>query len=149
MLYAGVRAWFTARLRMSSHTMDSSLSCFARSFARFTCLSLEVACLSVMGSCAMSNSLQTPIMSTLSTGKDDVANVPSTSQSGGSLEGLPSVHASGEAGTSPEIVSLIAQTVWAALAAERANNSPSSLASTPPIPSVSCPSVPWTTTSVC
>ena len=57
--------------------------------------------------------------------------------------------ASGEAGISPAIVSLITQTVQVALAAERADNPPSSLASTLPIPSVSSPSVPSTATSVC
>ena len=76
-------------------------------------------------------------------------NVPSTSRSGGSLEGLPAVDASGEAGISLAIVSLITQTVRAALAAERADNPPLSLASTPPIPSVSSPSVPSTATSAC
>ena len=103
-----------------------------------------------MGSRATNNSLQTaPLMSTPSTGDNDVVNVPSTSHSGGSLEGLPAVDASGEAGISPAIVSLITQTVRAALAAERADNPPSSLASTPPIPSVSSPSVPSTATSAC
>ena len=103
-----------------------------------------------MGSRARNNSLQTaPLMSTPSTGDDDVVNVPSTSRTGGSLEGLPAVDASGEAGISPAIVLLITQTVQAALAAERADNPPSSLASTPPIPSVSSPSVPSTATSAC
>ena len=103
-----------------------------------------------MGSRATNNSLQTaPLMSTPSTGDDDVVNVPSTSRSGGSLEGLPTLDASGEAGISPAIVSLITQTVRAALAAERADNPPLSLASTPPIPSVSSPSVPSTATSAC
>ena len=103
-----------------------------------------------MGSRATNNSLQTvPLMSMPSTGDDDVVNVPSTSRSGGSLEGLPAMDASGEAGISPAIVSLITQTVRAALAAERADNPPSLLASTPPIPSVSSPSVPSTTTSAC
>ena len=101
-----------------------------------------------MGSRATNNSLQTaPLMSTPSTGDDVVANVPSTSRSGGSLEGLPAVDGSGDAGISPALVSLITQTVQAALAAERANNPPSSLASTPPIPSVSNPPVPSTLTS--
>ena len=128
---------------------DSSLSLFARSFARFTGL-LEFAYCSVMGSRATNNSLQTaPLMSTPSTGDDDVVNVPSTSRSGGSLEGLPAVDASGEAGISPAIVSLITQTVRAALAAKRADNPPSSLASTPPILSVSSPSVPSTAMSAC
>ena len=104
----------------------------------------------MIGSHATNNSLQTALtMSTPSTGDDDVANVPSTSGSGGSLEGLPAVDASGEAGISPAIVSLITQTVRAALAAKRANNPPSSLASTPPIPSVSSPSFPSTSTSAC
>ena len=88
-------------------------------------------------------------MSTPPTGDNDVANIPSTSQSSGTLEGLPAVDASGEAGISLAIVSLITQTVRAALAAECANTPPSSLASTPPIPSVPSPSVPWTTTSAC
>ena len=102
----------------------------------------------MVGSRGTNNSLQTaPLMSTPSTGHNDVANVPSTSRSGGSLEGLPAMDASGEAGISLVIVSLIAQTVRAALAAERADTPPSSLASTPPIPSVSSPSVPSTTTS--
>ena len=58
--------------------------------------------------------------------------------------------ASGEAGISPPIVPLITQTVRAALATECANNPPSLLASTPPIPSVSSPLVPApTTTSAC
>ena len=82
-----------------------------------------------------------------------MANAPSTSHAGGSLEGLPSalhaVDASGEAGISRAIASLIAQTVQAALAAERANSLPSSLASTPPIPIFSSPSAPSTTESVC
>ena len=103
-----------------------------------------------MGSRGTNNSLQTaPLMSTPPTGDDDVANIPLTLQSGGSLEGLPAVDASGEAGISPAIVSLITQTVQAALAAERANTPPPSLASTPPIPSVPSPSVPSTTTSAC
>ena len=105
-----------------------------------------------MGSCGTNNSLQTaPLISTPPTGDDDadVANIPSTSRSGGSLEGLPAVDVSGEVGISPAIVSLITQTVRAALAAERANTPPSSLASTPPIPSVPSPSVPSTTTSAC
>ena len=103
-----------------------------------------------MGSRGTNNSLQTaPLMSTPPTGDDDVANITSTSRSGGSLEGLLAVDASGEAGISPAIVSLITQTVRAALAAERANTPPSSLASTPPIPSVSSPSVPSTKTSAC
>ena len=103
-----------------------------------------------MGSRATNNSLQmAPLMSTPSTGDDDVVNVPSTSRCGGSLEGLPAVDASGEAGISPAIVSLITQTVQAALAAERADNPPSSLASTLPIPNVSSPSVPSTAMSVC
>ena len=101
-----------------------------------------------MGSRATNNSLQTaPLMSTPSTGDDVVANVPSTSRSGGLLEGLPAVDGSGDAGISLALVSLITQTVQAALAAERANNPPSSLASTPLIPSVSNPSVPSTMTS--
>ena len=85
-------------------------------------------------------------MSTPPTGDDDVANIPSTSRSGGTLEGLPAGDASGEAGFSPAVVSLITQTVRAALAGEH-----SSLvaASTPPIPSVPSPSVPSTTTSAC
>ena len=113
-------------------------------------LPLELSYLSVMGSRGTNNSLQTaPLMSTPPTGDDDVANTPSTSRSGGSLEGLPAVDASRLAGISPAIVSLITQTVRAALAAERANTPPSSLASTPPIPSVSSPSVPSTTTSAC
>ena len=96
-----------------------------------------------MGSRATNNSLQTaPLMSTPSTGDNDVVNVPSTSRSGGSLEGLP-------AWMLVAIVLLITQTVWAALAAECADNPPSSLASTPPIPSVSSPSVPSTATSAC
>ena len=127
---------------------DSSLSLFACSFARVY-LPLELSYLSVMGSRGMNNSLQTaPLMSAPSTG-DDVANVPLTSWSGGSLEGLPVVDASGEARISPVIVALITQSVRAALAAERANTPPSSLASTPPIPSVSNTSVPSTTTSAC
>ena len=121
---------------------DSSLS-FIRSFFRSLYLPLEVTCLSVMGSRATNNSLQTaPLMSTPSTGDDVVANVPSTSRPGGSLEGLPAMDGSGNAGISPALVSLITQTVQAALAAERATNPLSSLASTPPIPSVSNPSVP-------
>ena len=97
------------------------------------------------GKLKTNNSLQmAPLMSTPST-SDDV--VMSTSQSGGSLEGLPAMDGSGDAGISPALVSLITQTVQAALAAERANNPPSSLASTPPIPSMSNPSVPSTMTS--
>ena len=103
-----------------------------------------------MGSHGMNNSLQTaPLMSTPPTGDDDVANIPSTSWSGDSLEGLPARDASGEAGISLAIVSLITPTVQASLAAEHANTPPSLLATTPPIPSVSSPSVPSTTTSVC
>jgi len=61
-----------------------------------------------MGSHATNNSLQTAsLMSTQSTGDDDAANVPSTLRSGGSLKGLPAADASGEAGISPAIVSLI------------------------------------------
>ena len=91
----------------------------------------------MMGSRATNNSLQTAhLMSTPSSGDNDVENVPSTSRSGGSLEEMRAVDASGEAGISPAIVSLITQTVRAALAAERADNPPFSLASTPPIPSV-------------
>ena len=113
-------------------------------------LALELSYLSVMGSRGTNNSLQTaPLMSTPPTGDDDVANIPSTSQSGGTLEGLPAMDASGEAGISLAIVSLITQTVRAALAAERGNTPPSSLASTPPIPSVPSPSVPSTMTSAC
>ena len=48
-----------------------------------------------------------PLMSTPSTGNDVVVNVPSTSRSGGSLEGLPAVDGSGDAGISPALVSLI------------------------------------------
>ena len=103
-----------------------------------------------MGSRATNNSRQTaPLMSTPLSGDDYAANVPATSRSGGSHEGLPPADASGEDGISPAIVSLITQTVRAALAAERADNPPSSLASTPPIPSVSSPSVPSTAPSVC
>ena len=128
---------------------DSPLSLFARSFARFY-LHLEVTYLSVMGSRATNNSLQTaPLMSTPSSGDNDVENVPSISRSGGSLEEMRAVDASGEAGISPAIVSLITQTVRAALAAERADNPPLLLASTPPIPSVSSISVPSTTMSAC
>ena len=85
------------------------------------------------------------------TGEDDVANAPSTSHPSGSLEGLPSTSQSMDAGgeISPAIASLIAQTVWAALAAEHANNLPSSLTSTPPVPSVSSPLVPSTAASAC
>ena len=87
------------------------------------------------------------------TGEDDVANALSTSQPSGSLEGLPStsqaVDASGEAGISQAMASLIAQTGRAALAAERASNVSSLLASTPPVPSVSSPPVPATMASAC
>lgn len=63
-------------------------------------------------------------MSTPLTYDDDAVNVPATSRSGGSLEGLPAVDASGETGISPAIISLITHTVRAALAAERADNPP-------------------------
>ena len=89
---------------------------FIRSFLSFFYLPGEVVFLFAMGSRATNNSLQTaPIMSTPLTGQDDVVNALSTSPAGGSLEGLPSsshaVDASGEAGISPAIASLIAQTV--------------------------------------
>ena len=127
---------------------------FIRSFLSFFYLPAEVVFLFAMGSRATNNSLQTaPILSTPLTGQDDVVNALSTSPAGGSLKGLPSashaVDASGKAGISPAIASLIAQTVWAALAVERANSLPSSLASTPPIPSVSSPSAPSSTASAC
>ena len=139
---------------MSSHSVfafaTGQFAEFIRSFLRSLFLLLELSYLSVMGSRGTNNSLQTaPLMSTPPTGNDDVANITSTSRSGGSLEGLPVVDGSGEAGISPAIVSLITQTVRAALAAERANTPPSSLASTPPIPIVSSPSVPSTKTSAC
>ena len=131
-------------------SLQDSSPKFIRSFLHTLYLPLEFAYRSVMGSCATNNSLQTaPLMSMPSTCDDDVVNVPSTSRSGGSLEGLPAVDASGEAGISPVSVSLFTQTVWAALASERADNPPSSLASTPPIPSVSSPPVPSTVTSAC
>ena len=94
---------------------DSSLSLFPHSF-RFFYLPLDAAYHSVMGSRATDNNLQTaPVMSTPLTGDDGEANVPSTSLSGGSLEDLlftsHAVDASGEAGISEVIVSLITQKV--------------------------------------
>ena len=59
-------------------------------------LALELSYLSVVGSRGINNSLQTaPLMSTPSTGDDDVVNVPSTSWSVGLCEGLPAMDASG------------------------------------------------------
>ena len=122
---------------------DSLPSLFARSFARFSCLGVVLPFRDGL----MWNEQQPTNGSSHLYDDADVANIPSTSRSGGSLEGLPAVDVSGEVGISPAIVSLITQTVRAALAAERANTPPSSLAFTPPIPSVLSPSVPSTTTS--
>ena len=142
----GLQLGFGCQVISRLLSLRDSFTEFIRSFFCSIYLPLEVVYLLAMGSRATNNSLQTaPLMSTPSSGDDNVANVPSMSRSGGSLEGLPAADVGGEAGISPAMVSLIAQTVRAALAAERANDSPSSLASTPPIPSVSSPSVPSTT----
>ena len=142
----GLQLGFGCQVISRLLSLRDSFAEFIRSFFCSIYLPLEVVYLLAMGSRATNNSLQTaPLMSTPSSGDDNVANVPSMSRSGGSLEGLPAADVGGEAGISPAMVSLIAQTVRAALAAERANDSPSSLASTPPIPSVSSPSVPSTT----
>ena len=142
----GLQLGFGCQVISRLLSLRDSFAEFIRSFFCSIYLPLEVVYLLAMGSRATNNSLQTaPLMSTPSSGDDNVANVPSMSRSGGSLEGLPAADVGGEAGISPAMVSLITQTVRAALAAERANDSPSSLASTPPIPSVSSPSVPSTT----
>ena len=135
-------------LRDRSHWVYSLISFILFICRRRWCI------FAVMGSRATNNSMQTaPVMPSPLTGEDDVANAPSTSHPSGSLEGLPStsqaVDASGVSGISPVIPSLIAQTVRAALTTERASHLSSSLASTPPVPSVSSPSVPSTAASEC
>ena len=107
-----------------------------------------------MGSCATNNSMQTaPIMPTPLTSEDDALNALLMLQSGGSLEGLPSISkamdSSGEARISQAIASLITQTVQAALAAECANYLSSLLTPIVPIPSVSSPLVLSTMAIVC